>query len=67
MQVVEMLDQVPGGNGDEAWGQAALGDKCGGRVLGQFANDPAGGDILGQIQIMGASGLGGAGDDGGQV
>ncbi len=67
LQGVEILGQVVGDDGDEAGRQAALGDEGGLGVDGQLL-DPAGrGHVLGQVQIVGAGGLGRFGDLHGQV
>ena len=60
MQLVEVLGEVRGDDGDEAGRQAALRDE-GGRRRRRPGLDHAGrGDVLGEVEIVGAGGLGGA-------
>src|SRR5882757_8931630 len=62
LQLVEARGQVAGDDGDEAGCQAALGDERGARAGGELFHDAGAGNVLGQIQVVGAGRLGGFGN-----
>jgi len=58
VQGLETRGQVGGDDGDEAWGEATLGNERRARALGQALHLPRRSDVFGQIQIVGAGRLG---------
>ena len=67
VQLIETRGQVAGHDGDEAGRQAALGNESRARARRELLHRAGAGDVLGQIQVMGAGRLGRFGDQPGGV
>ncbi len=67
MHLVEAATEVGGDHADEAGGEAALGDEGDPRLAGQGLDVAGGGDVLGDVQVVGAGELGRVGDPPDQV
>ena len=67
LQLVETRGQIAGHDGDEARREAALGNERGAGARRQLLDGAGAGDVLGQVEIVGAGGLGRFGDQAGGV
>ncbi len=67
LQFVEMRGKIARHDRDEAGSQTALRDECGARAGGELLHRAGAGDVLGQIEVMCAGGLGRLGNQPGRV
>ena len=67
VQLVEILCQIVGDDGNEAGGKAALRNERAIGAIGQCLDLPCGGDVFGEVEIMGARHGGGFGNRAGQM
>ena len=66
-QILEPLRHVGGKDRNEPGRETALGDESGVRTLGDCPDRVRGGDVLGEVEVVGACSASGLGDSGVEV